>query len=200
MVPHLVLEAMEVEYELILVDRKSKAQKSNEYLALNPTGRIPTLVGDGLVIFESAAICLHLCDSNCTSTLIPSVTSQDRPIFYQWLMYLNSSVQSELMIYFYPEKHTSNTESIAAIVDMQESRICKMFELLDKELQDKSYLVGNNMTVCDYYLFMLSVWADELKHPPLSFPNLSRYLKGLAKSPTVITVCKKEGISLADYR
>ena len=70
--PHFVLEEMGVDFELVLVDRKSKAQKSSAYMALNPTGRIPTLVDGNLVIFESPAICLHLCEKNTESKLIPN--------------------------------------------------------------------------------------------------------------------------------
>jgi len=199
MAPHFVLEEMGVDYELILVDRKSNAQKAREYLALNPLGRIPTLVDDGLVVFESSAICLHLCDKNQESKLMPSIDDPDRVLFYQWLMYLNNTVQAELMIYFYPSKHTTNSESISAIVEAQEARITDMFELLDKELEHKEFLVGNNITVCDYFLFMLALWADEFKRPPLSFVNLSPYLRNLAKRPAVISVCKKENVNLTDY-
>jgi len=200
MAPHFVLEEMGVDYQLILVDRKSNAQKSSEYLALNPAGRIPTLVDDGLVVFESSAICLHLCDENQQSTLMPSLGDPDRALFYQWLMYLNNTVQAELMIYFYPTKHTTGSESVAGIVQAQEIRITKMFELLDRELKDKEFLVGNTITVCDFFLFMLAIWADEFKKPPLSFRQLSRYLRKLAKRPTVVSVCKKENFSLTDYR
>jgi glutathione S-transferase len=199
MAPHFVLEEMGVDYELNLVDRKSNAQKSRKYLELNPVGRIPTLVDDGLVVFESAAICLHLCDKNQESKLIPSIGDSDRALFYQWLMYLNNTVQAELMVYFYPSKHTTNSESVSAIVEAQESRVTDMFKLLDRELEYKEFLVGNRITVCDYFLFMLALWADEFKQPPLSFVNLSRYLRKLAKRPAVIKVCKKEHFSLADY-
>nr|WP_251882382.1 glutathione S-transferase N-terminal domain-containing protein [Grimontia kaedaensis] len=51
---------MGLRHELILVDRKSNAQKSESYLKLNPTRRIPVLVDGELVIHESAAIGLHL--------------------------------------------------------------------------------------------------------------------------------------------
>ena len=199
MAPHFVLEELGVDYELILVDRKSNAQKSGEYLALNPTGRIPTLDDGGLVIFESAAICLHLCDQNPKSRLIPKIGNPDRPKFHQWLMYLNNTVQAELMIYFYPDRHTTNASVASSIIAAQEARITDMFELLDKELMNKMYLVGDNITVCDYFLFMLSVWADEFKRPPLSFSNLSRYLRNMAQLPTVNQVCKKENLSLVDY-
>ena len=208
MAPHFVLEEMGVDYQLNLVNRKSNAQKSNEYLKLNPTGRIPTLVevsensDSPLVVFESAAICMYLCDKNPQSNLMPEIGDPDRALFYQWLMYLNNTLQAELMIYFYPDKHTDDTEnkSISAIVSAQETRITAMFELLDKELADKEFLVGNCVTVCDFFLFMLAVWADELETPPLSWPNLSRYLRNLAKRPSVIQVCNKENLSLDDYQ
>lgn len=60
--PHMLLAEMQLDYELILVDRKTEAQKNPEYLTLNPTGRIPTLTVDGEPIYESAAICLFLCE------------------------------------------------------------------------------------------------------------------------------------------
>jgi len=199
MAPHFVLEEMGIDYKLQLVDRKSNAHKSDDYLALNPTGRIPTLVDNGSAIFESAAICLHLCDSNPDKSLMPVIGDKNRPKFYQWLMYLNNTVQAELMLYFYPEKHSDKEADINAIVNIQEQRITDMFALLDNELAGKDYLVGDSITVCDYFLFMLAVWADEFKKPPLSFDNLSRYLKSLAKRDAVIRVCNKENLSLVDY-
>ena len=199
MAPHFVLEEMGIDYQLQLVDRKSNAHKSDEYFALNPTGRIPTLVDDGEAIFESSAICLHLCDNNPSHSLMPEVGNKNRPKFYQWLMYLTNNVQAELMLYFYPQRHSGKEADINAIVTIQEQRVTDMFALLDSELKGKDYLVGESITVCDYFLFMLAVWADEFKKPPLSFNNLSRYLKKLATRDSVVRVCEKENLSLIDY-
>ncbi len=60
--PHMLLAEMRLDYELVLVDRKTEAQKNPEYLKLNPTGRIPTLVVDGEAIFESAASWFWQCE------------------------------------------------------------------------------------------------------------------------------------------
>ena len=60
--PHLLLAETHADFSLVLVDRNSNAQKSKEYLKLNPAGRIPTLVHDDLVIFESPAICIYICE------------------------------------------------------------------------------------------------------------------------------------------
>ncbi len=200
MAPHFILEELQVDFELVKVDRKTNAQKSSDYLALNPSGRIPTLVADDLVIFESAAICIHLAESHPNSNLLPQVGSPDRPKFFQWLMYLTNTVQAELMVYFYPQKHTRVESESVNIVEAQESRITDMFELLDKELINKEFLIGEKITICDFYLFMLAVWADEMKKPPLAFNNLAKYLRGLAKQQAIINVCQKENLSLADYQ
>lgn len=197
--PHLVLRELGVEHELILVDRKSNAQKSSDYLALSPTGRIPTLVDNGLVIFESAAICLHLCDKHPQAGLIPEVDKPHRARFYQWLFYLNASLQPELMMYFYPQKHTQSSET-AAIAKAQEARVTEMFALIDQELADKDFLVGSGLSICDYFLFMLAHWASGFSQPPLSFTHLGRYLRQLAQRDAVKQVCKIEGTDLAIYR
>ena len=200
MAPHFVLEALKTEFELILVDRKICAQKSEDYLALNPTGRIPTLIGDGLVIFESPAICIHLAEAHPSFNLIPKIGNPDRAVFFQWMMYLTNTVQAELMVYCYPEKHTSERDSTSHIVIAQEKRITEMFSLLDKTLVGKEFLVGNTITVCDYFLLMLAIWADEFKQAPLSFDNLSKYLGKLAKRQEIINVCEKENLSLKNYQ
>ncbi|WOH36361.1 glutathione S-transferase family protein [Thalassotalea fonticola] len=200
MAPHFVLEALNVDFELILVDRKNNAQKSKDYLALNPAGRIPSLIDNELVIFESPAICIHLAESNPCANLIPKVGDKLRAKFFQWMMYLTNTVQAELMVYFYPQNHTTNTALAPSIVSAQENRITEMFELLDNELENKEFLVGQTVTVCDYFLFMLAVWADEFKKPPLAFHNLAKYLCNLAKHDAIITVCEKEQLSLLDYR
>src|ERR1700739_1694468 len=102
--PHMLLEELGVPYELKLVDRSKNAQKSKEYLKINPNGRIPTLVDNGLVLFEAAAIVLHLVDQHPEGGLAPKVGTPQRAQFYQWLTFLTNSLQEELMIWQYPER------------------------------------------------------------------------------------------------
>ena len=198
MAPHFVLEHLSCNFKLELVDRKNNAQKSEDYLKLNPLGKIPVLIDDGKAMFESPAICLHLADKHPESNLAPELASPERATFYQWLMYLTNTLQAELMIYFYPERHCSQDAELTK--DTQEERIANMFTVLDKELEGKNFLVGNKVSICDYYLFMLSIWADEIKKPPLSFSNLNRYLKSMAKLGAVVRACNTEGFSLSDYK
>jgi glutathione S-transferase len=58
--PHVLLHELGVPFELQLVDRAAGQHKTPEYLRLNPNGQIPVLVDGDLVLYEAAAICLHL--------------------------------------------------------------------------------------------------------------------------------------------
>jgi glutathione S-transferase len=213
--PHMLLQALGVEYELVLVDRDNQAQKSSEYLKLNPAGRIPTLVVDGkksketeggkkavskpLVIFESAAICLYLLEQHPSSTLMPSMADTSaRSRFYQWFMYITNTVQSELMLYFYPQKYTTNVNGAQGIEEMAEVRVTSMLKLLDQQLAQYDYIAGE-ISIADYFLFMVANWAANFKQPPLSFPHLSVYMKKMAQRIEVQAVFAKEGRELTRY-
>jgi len=79
--PHLLLVEMQVDYALKLVDRSSNARKLEGYLKRNPSGRIPTLVHDDLVLFESPAICFYICELDTSSRFIPPLGDSNRPFF-----------------------------------------------------------------------------------------------------------------------
>ena len=195
-----LLHEMSLPYQLQLVDRKANFQKSEQYLKLNPAGRIPTLIDGELVLFESPAICMYLCEQNMEKDLIPASGSHDRALFYQWLSFLNNTLQAELMIYYYPQRHTNSKQAIASIISAQEERIAESLLIIDQQLHGRKYLLGDSITACDFFLFMLAEWALNIPKSPLSFPNLGNHLKKLAKHPSIVEVCKQEKISLQDFQ
>ena len=197
--PHMVLRELGVDHELVLVDRKTREQKSEAYLALNPTGRIPTLIDQGQIIFESGAICLHLCEKHPETGLAPTPNEQNRAEFLQQLFYLTTTVQPELMVYFYPKKHTSDPSTADQIKAVQEERVTQMFSLLDQSLKGRNFLVGDSLTLVDFYLFMVSHWASGFKTPPLSFSHLGDYLRQLASLTSIRETCEIEGTDLSIY-
>jgi glutathione S-transferase len=69
--PHMLLEEIGAPFELVFVDRANAAHKSPEYLKLNPNGQIPVLVDGSFVLYEAAAICLHLADHHPDAKLAP---------------------------------------------------------------------------------------------------------------------------------
>ena len=102
--PHMLLEELGVPFELLLVDRANAAHKSPAYLKLNPNGLIPVLVDGDLVLYETAAICLHLADTHPHARLAPPLGSAERAHFYKWLVWCSATLQAMLMHYFYGER------------------------------------------------------------------------------------------------
>jgi glutathione S-transferase len=197
--PHLILEELGVEFKLERVDRTQNAHKSKEYIRLNPTGRIPTLIAGEQAIFESAAIGLFLCEQHPDAELIPQEPIA-RARCYQWLLYLCSSVQSELMVYFYPQRHVPEGEASINLKSVQQARITEMYALLDQEIGDSEFLLGDRISICDYFLFMLCHWASGFNKRPVDFPNLGRVLRSLARRPAFIKVAEIEGTPLDMYK
>lgn len=197
--PHLLLAETQIEFSLRLVDRESDAQRSKEYLKLNPAGRIPTLVHDGLVVFESPAICIHICELDASSEFMPPIGQRNRPLFFQWLTYLNNTLQAEFMVWRYPDRHTTDVNGVEGVKAAQDSRLVDILALLDHELRDKPFLLGADVSACDHFLFMLALWCERVSQPPTSFSNLARFMRTMCLRPAVRRVCEFEKIALDLY-
>ena len=197
--PHFLLVETNAEYSLRLVDRNSNAQKSEEYLKLNPAGRIPTLVHNDLVLFESPAICIYICEADGTSQFMPPVGHPDRPLFFQWLTYLNNTLQAEFMVWRYPDRHTTEADGVEGIRAAQDLRLVGILALLDEELGKKRYMLGDDVSACDHFLFMLALWCGRISRPPMSFENLRRFMCEMSRRPAVQRVCEIEDIDLDPY-
>lgn len=198
--PHFLLHHMQANYELVLVDKKANGQKSAEYLRLNPAGRIPTLVDGEQPIFESPAICIHLCEQHPSADLMPRLGDPLRPIFFQWLAFLNNTLQAELMVRYYPHRHTTDENSIPSVVEAQDERIGEALSIINDQLAKHDYLIGESLSACDYFLFMLAQWSIPAKRTPMSFPYLAAYLNKLTENPTIQSVCEIEGIDLSPFK
>ena len=193
--PHVLLEELGVPYELVLVDRKTSAQKSDAYLRLNPAGRIPVLEDGDLVIFETAAIVLHLLDTR-PSTLIPRIGTPERARFYQWLMYLTNTVQAEAHPFFYPDQHALDDVGAAQVKAKADERWGEMFALLDRELAARGpHLLGETFSALDVYLTMLVRWGRFMKSPPRDLAHVGKLARLVAARPTWQRAMEQEGLA-----
>lgn len=197
--PHLLLAETQADYELKLVDRKTNAQRSEAYLRLNPAGRIPTLVHGDLVLFESPAICIYICEADPASRFMPPIGHAKRPLFFQWLTYLNNTLQAEFMVWRYPERHTTDANGAEAVKAAQDQRLVGILALLDDALGNKTFMLGDDISACDHFLFMLALWCGRLSRPPVEFSNLRRFMQGMAQRKAVREVCEIEGIDLGPF-
>ena len=201
--PHMLLEELGVPYELKLVDRAQGAHKAADYLALNPNGLIPVLVepraGGDLVLYETAAICLHLVDTHPQAGLAPELGSLDRAHFYKWLVWLTNTLQAMLIHYFYGERLVNEGDAAAAaqVKAHAEARIGTLLDQLDAELarHGQPWLLGERFSVVDLYTLMLCRWTRGMARPARSLPQLSPYLQRVLARPAVQRVFAQEGLA-----
>jgi glutathione S-transferase len=193
----MVLEELCQKYELVLVDRTKNAQKSKEYLKINPNGRIPTLIDGELVLFEAAAIVLHLVDKHPEAGLAPRVGTPERAKFYQWMTFLTNSVQEELMIWQYPDRLTDGDASAAKIVRHgAEKRAGAFLDVIEQHLKANGPLfLGETLSAADFYLVMLARWARPMANPPRSRPNIANLLDKVSALPSVRRAYEREGVT-----
>ena len=136
------LEAMGLEYETHFINIGEGEQKTPEYLAINPNGRIPTIVdrdNDDFAVFESGAIMIYLAEK--TGKLMPTDT-KGRSRVIQWLMFQMGGVgpmmgQANVFYRYFPEK-------IQPAIDRYQNECRRLFEVLDTHL-------GNNEWLADDY-------------------------------------------------
>jgi glutathione S-transferase len=195
--PHMVLEELGLTYDLVLVDRAKNAQKSNDYLKINPNGRIPTLVDGELVLFEAAAIVLHLVDQHPEAGLAPKVGTPERAKFYQWMTFLTNSLQEELMIWQYPDRLTGDDAAATEAVKRgAEKRASAYLDVVEKHLKTHGPLfLGETLSAADFYLVMLARWARPMSNPPRSRPNIAKLLDMITALPSVRRAYAREGVT-----
>lgn len=201
--PHVCLTKIGAPFRLDLVDRATNAQRSPAYTALNPNQRIPTLVADGpdedLVLWEAAAICLYLADRYPEAALMPTVGTTDRAEAYKYLIFLTNTLQPEILIFSYPDRHVTDPDAAPLARGKAAERIARWLTVLDDAVGDRTYLVGDQPTVVDYYALMLARWTRRLDKKASDYPHLGPYYANLLTLPEVRQTIVAEGLDPAAY-
>ena len=192
--PHAIINEIAVEVELILVDRTKNAQKDPVYLKINPTGRIPTLVDDNLILFESAAICMHLTDKHPEANLAPPLGTNARAHFYKWMMYLTNSIQPDVLIFHYTARYTTEEVGVPGMNAAADQRIQQWFNIIEENMGAGPYLLGDTFSAADIYLTMLCRWGRLQKPKPASRPKIGKLVDLVLARPAIQKTIKSEGI------
>lgn len=200
MVPHILLEELGVPYRRVLVDRTRNVHKGCDYLKLNPNGLIPVLTDGDLVLYETAAIVLHLCDTLPQARLAPELGTAARAHFYKWLVWLTNTLQATLIVYFYPERWVKdgNAEGAAEVRTQAQAKVAGMLEQLDALVAANGgpWVLGKEYSALDAYVFTLCRWTRNFPDGKArERAHLGPYLQRVSERPAVQRVFAAEGLS-----
>lgn len=198
--PHIALEVIGAPYEMVRVDTNAGQHRAPDYLRLNPTGRVPTLVDGGQAIFETAAILLHLADRHPEAGLMPPLGSVERGLAYQWLIHLTNSVQVAYLSYYYPERQVADSAFADSVKQAAEGRLNDLFNVLERVLDGRDWLTGDRPGVADFMLLMMVRWGRNFAgRPPRTLPNLGAHAARTAALPGVVRAFEQEGLARPWY-
>ena len=195
--PQCVLAQADQPYEFVEIDIAQDVERDPAYLKLNPHGRIPTLIDNGEVIIESAAICLYLADKHPESGLAPAIDSPDRAKYLQWMVYLTNTLQETMLLKIYSDRYTTATDA-DGVNTSASARLQGILDFLETSLkqQDGPFFLGNDPSTPDIYLNMLFDWNPDLENGSLQkadYPNIQHNYLELLKRPKIAKVFLDNG-------
>ena len=180
------LEEMGVEYQPHIINLGTGQQRSPEFLAMNPNGRIPVIRDrdNGVTIFESGAILIYLAEKS--GRLMPSDTAGRFDVM-QWLMFQMSGIgpmqgQAVAFVRYFPE-------TVQPAIDRYINETRRLYQVLDSRLSDREYLAGDYSIadIANYSWIRSHKWA---RVPVEGLAHLQRWMESLAAKPGIQRGCQ----------
>ena len=172
---------LSIDYEFIEVDEKN-VKSDEKILKINPLGRVPMVkLPDGKFLIESLAIVYHLLKRE--NHLLPS-TETEMNEFHQIMAFMSSSFYPIILLFYHPDHYVSDKNS--------EDLITKSQNILHRYLnfiEDKigEFVIGNELSAADFYLFTLLFWLEE-DHFLENYPKIQSFYNKMLENQTIIKV------------
>jgi glutathione S-transferase len=192
---HHALTELGQPFELKLTDIEKGAQKSPDYLAVNPLGMIPTLLIEGRPYAECAAILLLLSERHPEARLAPAPGSPERAAFLQWMFYLANTVQPLFRRWFYAAE-VAGPENEAAVKEVARQRLEDAWDHVDRHLAKGGLMAGPEFTVLDMLTSMVCRWSRNMPKPADRWPHIKAYLAVTTARPAFQEIHRKEGLEV----
>lgn len=187
--PHIALREAGLAFELEQVDhRQKKTKDGGDYRSINPKGQVPALrLDDGQILTEAAVVVQYIADQKPAAKLAPPAGGMARYRLQEWLNFIASEMHKEVGALF--DRNASN-ESKA----QQKEMLVPKFEYLAQALAGRDYLMGDQFTVADGYLYNILRWARLNKIDLARWPALAAFVQRVEARPAVQAALKAEGL------
>lgn len=176
----LMLEESGLPYEPLPVDSRKGEQHLPAYTAINPNAKVPAIVDDGTVVFDSSAILLYLAEKT-GRFLAPSGPARYAAL--QWLTFQMSAVGPVFgQCYHF---RTDAEERIPYAVERFTNEARKLYAVIDRRLAETSYLAGDEYGIADMATFPWAHGIEKQGHDPARYPNVVAWWERVRQRPAV---------------
>jgi glutathione S-transferase len=187
--PHIALREAKMPFELVLASTKThKLADGTDFYSINAKGYVPLLELDGgQRLSEGPAIVQYIADQAPGSNLAPAAGTMARYRLMEWLNFIST----ELHKGFSPLFNPAMPEEAKALA---RTKLGERMGWVDSQLAGKTYLMGDQFTVADGYLFTVASWGKYVGVDISGLQNLTAFVGRVAARPAVQEALKAEGL------
>ena len=186
--PHILLHEIGLEHDARRVDLKSKTlDDGSDYLAINPKGAVPAIqLESGEVLTENAVVLQYIGDRASWPEVLPPIGQFRRYRVLEMVNFITTELHKRFSFLF-------NREAPDEVKQFVRSDLAKKLDWIDKRLGDGPFLMGEELTLPDPYLFVITRWTDKMIGLD-SWPNLRAFYERMLGRDSVRNVLRFEGL------
>ena len=186
--PHILMHELGTAHDVVKVDLKAKTtEDGRDYLTINPKGSVPALeIESGDVLTENAVVLQYLGDHAGNDSVLPGFGSFRRYRVLEWVNFITTEMHKSFSPLFSP---VAGDETKQFFRD----HLAKKFDYVDGRLGEGPFLMGEDLTIADPYLFVMSRWADRMIGLD-RWPNVHAFFERMLERPSVRNVLRFEGL------
>jgi glutathione S-transferase len=187
--PHIVLREAGLKFDLVLASTKThKLADGTDYYGINPKGYVPLLELDsGERLSEGPAIVQYIADQVPAKNLAPANGTMARYRLQEWLNFITSELHKGFSPLFNPATPADYKPMVSA-------RLVDRLGWVNSQLEGRNYLLGEQFSVADAYLFVVAGWGKHVGVDISTMPHLSAFMARVAARPAVQEALKAEGL------
>ena len=178
--PHIVLRESGLPFELVKASTKThKLDDGTDYYTINPKGYVPLLeLDDGQHLSEGPAIVQYIADKAPAKKLAPAAGTMERYRLQEWLNFITSELHKSFSPLFNPEMPEAGKQ-------VYKTKLESRFKWVDEQLKGKAYLLGQDFSVADAYLFTVTGWSQYVGVNIAGLANLKAFMERVGARPAV---------------
>jgi len=158
---HAALVEAGAEFDQVEVSTRNGDHLTEDYRRINPRQQVPALMlSDGSVITEGPAILLHIADAHPAVRLAPESGTSLRARHDRWLIYFSVNVYEGELRKLFGDRYTQDPDGAEAVQRAAVGYVQRHYSIFEDTLEDGPYVFGDQFTVLDIYVWMLSQWMD----------------------------------------